>query len=174
MGWEKVGILYKNLVRKIWKSCVRLAEKSVLSVKETWLARVAGSGYSLVEASWNAMTRAETRLRLSAKRNSPFNRLKPNDPYMGRTAPLTSKCCILYIYSTNTGTEYFKHALYSPFFLSKMQLFRNANLFGCCIIHILYTECAKIKKKNNSGAKGLNISAFCHMKCIYAFSMIRT
>jgi len=25
-------------------------------------------------------------------------------------------------------------------------LFHNANLFGSCIIHILYTECAKIKK----------------------------
>ena len=35
---------------------------------------------------------------------------------MGRTAPLTSKRCILYIYSTNIGTEYFKHALYSRFF----------------------------------------------------------
>ena len=40
----------------------------------------------------------------------------PNDPCMGCTAPLTSKRCILYIYSTNIGTEYFKHALYSPFF----------------------------------------------------------
>ena len=50
-----------------------------------------------------------------------FNRLTPNDPYMGRTAPLTSKRCILYIYSTNIGTEYIKHALYSPFFLFKMQ-----------------------------------------------------
>ena len=38
------------------------------------------------------------------------------DPYMGRTAPLTSKRCILYIYSTNIGTEYSKHALHSPFF----------------------------------------------------------
>ena len=45
-----------------------------------------------------------------------INRLTPNDPYMGRTAPLTSKRCILYIYSTNIGNEYFKHALYSPFF----------------------------------------------------------
>jgi len=26
-------------------------------------------------------------------------------------------------------------------------LFHNANLFGSCIIHILYTGCAKIKKK---------------------------
>jgi len=42
----------------------------------------------------------------------------PNDPYSGRTAPLTSKCYILYIYSTNTGTEYFKHDIYSPFFFS--------------------------------------------------------
>ena len=50
-----------------------------------------------------------------------FNRLTPNDPYMGRTAPLTSKRCILYIYSANVGTEYFKHALYSTFFLFKMQ-----------------------------------------------------
>ena len=85
-----------------------------------------------------------------------INRLTPNDPYMGRTAPLTSKRCILHIHSTNTGTEYFKHALYSPvFFSSKCSLFHNANLFGFCIIHILYTECAKIKKKNNSGSKGL-------------------
>jgi len=26
-------------------------------------------------------------------------------------------------------------------------LFQNANFFGVCIIHILYTECAEIKKK---------------------------
>ena len=50
------------------------------------------------------------------------NRLTPNDPYMVRTAPLTPKLCILYTYSTNVGTEYFKHALYSSFFfLFKMQ-----------------------------------------------------
>ena len=49
-----------------------------------------------------------------------INRLTPNDPYMGRITPLTSKRCILYIYSTNIGTEYFKHAVYSPFFLFKM------------------------------------------------------
>ena len=35
---------------------------------------------------------------------------------MGRTAPLTSKRRILYIYSTNIGTEYFKHDIYSPLF----------------------------------------------------------
>ena len=43
------------------------------------------------------------------------NPLTPNDPYSGRTAPLTSKRCILCIYSTNIGVEYFKHGLHSPF-----------------------------------------------------------
>ena len=69
-----------------------------------------------------------------------------NDPYSGRTAPLTSKGCILYIYSTNTGNEYFKHGIYSPFFSSKCSLFHNSNVFGPCFIHILYTACAKFKK----------------------------
>ena len=45
-----------------------------------------------------------------------INPLTPNDLYMSRNALLTSKRCILYIYSTNVGTEYFKHALYSAFF----------------------------------------------------------
>jgi len=48
-----------------------------------------------------------------------FNPFTPNDHYSGRTAPLTSKRFILYIYSTNTGTEYFKHGIYSHFFLFK-------------------------------------------------------
>ena len=47
--------------------------------------------------------------------STSFNPLTPNDPHSGRTAPLTSKRWILYIYSTNTGTEYFKHRIYSPF-----------------------------------------------------------
>ena len=62
---------------------------------------------------------------------------------------------ILYMYSTNIGTEYFKHGTYSPFFFSsKFSLFHNSNVFGSCISHILYTGCAKIKKY--SGAKRLN------------------
>ena len=65
-----------------------------------------------------------------------FNRLTPNDLYMSRTAPLTSKRCILYIYSTNVGTEYFKHALYSPF-LS----LQNAVCFIMltCLVPVLFT-----------------------------------
>jgi len=47
---------------------------------------------------------------------SKLNPLTPNDHYSGRIALLTSKRCILYIYSTNIGTEYFKHGIYSPVF----------------------------------------------------------
>jgi len=43
------------------------------------------------------------------------------------------------------------------FFLFKMQFFHNSIAFGSCIIHILYTGCAKIKK-NNSGTRKLKTS----------------
>jgi len=44
--------------------------------------------------------------------------------------------------------------LYTLRFFFKCSLFHNSNLFGACIIHILYTVCAKLKK-NNSRAKRL-------------------
>ena len=48
-------------------------------------------------------------------KNTLINPLTPNDHYSGRTAPLTSKLYILYIYSTYIGTQYFKHAIYHLF-----------------------------------------------------------
>jgi len=96
--------------------------------------------------------------------------LTPNDHYSGCTAPLTSKRCILYIYSTNIGTEYFKHGIYCPFlFSSKCSLFHNSNIFGSCFIQILYTGCAKILK-NNSGAKRLiQGESILHCKFVYVY-----
>ena len=47
---------------------------------------------------------------------SLINPLTPNDHYSGRTAPLTSKRCILYISSANIVTEYFEHGIYSSVF----------------------------------------------------------
>ena len=57
---------------------------------------------------------------------------------------------ILYIYSTNIGTEYFKHGIYSPFFFLK-----NADCFIILtylvpVLFTFYTQCAKIKKKSVS------------------------
>ena len=75
---------------------------------------------------------------------------------MSPTAPLTSKRCILYIYSTNIGTEYFKHALYSPFFFSSKCSFF---IILISLVHVLFTfyiqNVLKLKK-NNSGTKGLS------------------
>ena len=45
-----------------------------------------------------------------------INPLASNDVYTCRIAQLTSRRCILNIYSTNTLAEYFKHAARSPFF----------------------------------------------------------
>ena len=68
---------------------------------------------------------------------SHINHLMPNDLYMGRTAPLTSKRCILYIYSTNIGTEYFKRTLFTLRFFS----LQNAVCFIMltCLVPVLFT-----------------------------------
>ena len=87
--------------------------------------------------------------------NGCFNLLTPNDTYRGRTAPLTSKRFILYIYSTNTGTEYFKHGTYSPFFP-----FQNAVCFVILtyLVQVLVTfyiqGVLKLKKKTIPAPKG--------------------
>jgi len=88
------------------------------------------------------------------KSSHRINLLKPNDAYSGRTAPLTSKRCILYIYSTNIGTEYFKHGIYSQFFP-----LQNAVCFIIltCLVPVLFTLYIQgvLKLKKNSGVKSL-------------------
>ena len=51
-----------------------------------------------------------------------INPLAPNEVYTRRTAQLTSRRCILNIYSTNILTEYFKHAAHSPFLSLSLSL----------------------------------------------------
>jgi len=53
------------------------------------------------------------------------------------------------------------------FFSSKCSLFHNSNVFGSCIIRILYTECAKIKKKIIPAPKGWEwVELYLHSPCM--------
>ena len=70
------------------------------------------------------------------RQRTAFNHLTPNGHFSGRTAPLTSRCCILYIYSTNIRTEYFKHAAHSPFFPLQNNVYFIMLPF---LVHVLFT-----------------------------------
>jgi len=76
-----------------------------------------------------------------------INRLTPNDPYSGRTAPLTSKRCILYIYSTNIGTEYFKHGICCPYFSLQNAVCFIILTYLVPVLFTFYIQCVlKFKK----------------------------
>jgi hypothetical protein len=82
-----------------------------------------------------------------------LNPLTSNGPFSGRTAPLTSKRCILYIYSTNIGTEYFKHDIYSPFFPLQYAVCFIILTYLVPLLFTFYIQ-SVLKLKKNSGAKG--------------------
>ena len=76
-----------------------------------------------------------------------INLLTPNVHYSGRTAPLTSKRCILYIYLTNIGTENFKHGIYSPFFPLKNSVRFIILTYLFPVLFTFYIQCVlKLKK----------------------------
>ena len=83
------------------------------------------------------------------------NPLTPNDHYSGRTAPLTSKRCILYIYSTNIGIKYFKHGIYYSFFLNAVCFIVLTYLVP--VLYTFYIQNVLKLKKNNSGSKRIKI-----------------
>jgi len=75
------------------------------------------------------------------------NPLTRNNDYSGRTAPLTSKHCILYIYSTNIGTEYFKLGIYSLFFpLQNAVCFINLTYLAPVLFTFYIQGVLKLKK----------------------------
>jgi len=89
--------------------------------------------------------------------NTLFNSLIPNDSYSGCTAPRTSKLFILYIYSTNSGTEYFKHGVYCPFFPLQNAVCFIILTYLLPVLFTFYIQCALKWKKKNSGAKRLSM-----------------
>jgi len=85
-----------------------------------------------------------------------INPLTPNDPYRGHNSPLTSKRCILYIYSTNIGTEYFKRGTYSPFFSLQNAICFIIVTYMVPVSFTFYIQ-GVLELKKNSGAKRLTI-----------------
>jgi len=75
-----------------------------------------------------------------------INLLMPNVNYSGRTAPLTSKVAFCIFIQQIYVLNILNMVYTLRFFSSKCSLFHNSNVFGSSVIHILYTECAKIKK----------------------------
>ena len=80
------------------------------------------------------------------RKNYLINPLTPNDHCSGRTAPLTSKSCILYIYSTNISTEYFKNGIYSSFFSLQNAVYFIILTYLVPVLFTFIYRCAKIKK----------------------------
>ena len=69
-----------------------------------------------------------------------YNPLAPDDVYICRTAQLTSRRCILNIYSTNILTEYFKSAAHSPFFSLQDAVYFIMLLFLVPVIFTFYIQ----------------------------------
>ena len=133
---QSVSVAFRHQPAYLWvwnrlfwqKTTVRLFTRCKIS-----LTLYGTTSTSTVGLNWTAYDSHTTHDMLP---QHEINRLTPNNPYMGRTAPLTSKRCVLYIYSTNISTEYFKHALCSPFFS-----LQNAVCFIMltCLVSVLFT-----------------------------------
>ena len=112
---------------------------------------------SKLDRKWRPQTWNFLKDSFFSAKGEVLNLLTPNDDYSGRTAPLTSKRCILYIYSTHIGTEYFKHGIYSPFFSLQNAVCFIILTYLVPGLFTFYIQDVLKLKKNNSGAKRLTM-----------------
>jgi len=97
-----------------------------------------------------------------------FNPLTPNDHYSGRTAPLPSKYCILYIYSTNIGTKYFKHGIHSLFSYLQNVVYFIILTYLVPVLFKFYIQGVLKLKKNYSDPKTLKFLYYVVLSLLYS------
>ena len=157
---------YSSIFRKIKSHChiyqqetwfsrfdVNLDKTNVFSLKSNTVTQVKTGQdffpnlhFFIVYPIINHNTTTELTVEYPVIINAPLNFLTPNVNYSWCTAPLTSKVAF-YIFIQQIYLLNILNMVYALlFFSSKCSLFHNSNVFCSCIIHILYTGCAKIKK----------------------------
>ena len=84
-----------------------------------------------------------------------FNPLTPNDPYRGRTAPLTCKVAFYIFIQQTQVLNIFNHGIYCPFFSLQNAVCFIILTYLVPVFFTFYIQGVLKLKKNNSGVKRL-------------------